>query len=182
MKKAVLALLIVGCFGLGFAQGETPRPRMEKPMARMGRFDMLAKLKLTDEQKSKMKDIKFETTKKGIDLRAKLALSKLELGRLVSADEPDKAEIEKKMNEIASNKVALDMNKLNGWFEVNKILTPEQQKIWHRVLARRVMARMAEHREGPMRRMERGHRGAMMPGGMGPMEHEQNGMMQHDSN
>jgi len=53
---------------------------------------------------------------------------------LVMSETPDKAAIEKKMSEVVANESSLKMNKFNGWFEANKNLTPEQQKVWREFL------------------------------------------------
>ncbi len=150
MRTFFFALLIAGCFGFSPAQDRPEAPPAEKRMEHMRRPDIFAKLKLTDEQKTQLKDLKFETMKKEIDLRSKLALSKLELGRLVSAEDPDKDAIQKRIAEIAANKTALALNKLNGWFDANKILTPEQQKIWRVELRTRVMDHMGREDEPEM--------------------------------
>ena len=42
--------------------------------------------------------------------------------------------LEKKMNEIADLEVQMHMIKVNSWFEINKLLTPEQQKTWKKAL------------------------------------------------
>ena len=150
MTKFFAALLVamVVSAGTAFAQENPPDPPMREPMHRMGKPDIFAKLKLSDEQKEQMKNIRFETQKKEIELHSKLALSKLELGRLLTSETPDKAAIEKKMNDVAANETSLKMNKLNGWFEANKNLTPDQQKVWREFLraeVRNIAAR--EHRE-----------------------------------
>ncbi len=158
MKKYFFALLIASFayLGLSTAQEEEQAPPMHKPMEHMGdRLPFLAKLKLTDAQKEQMKNLKFESTKKEIDLRSKLAHSKLELGHLLASDAPDKAAIEKQLNEVSANETALKMNKLNGWFEANTFLTPEQQKIWRQFLRAEVMKVAARERH---EEMEEGHR------------------------
>jgi len=101
-------------------------PRREK---------MMKELKLTDQQEEQFSKVKFDTQKKMIELKAKVETSKLELRRLMDAETIDKSSIEKKMNEIAVNEVAIRMNHLNSWIEMNKVLTPEQQKIWKKALA-----------------------------------------------
>ena len=136
MKKFFVALLVATFVSAGstLAQENPPDPPRHAPMPGMGKPDIFAKLKLSDEQKEQMKNIRFETQKKEIELRSKLALSRLELGRLVMSETPDKAAIEKKMSEVVANESSLKMNKLNGWFEANKNLTPEQQKVWREFL------------------------------------------------
>lgn len=95
---------------------------------------LMDELKLTDEQQEQFKKISFDVQKKQIELRSKLATARLELRRLMDADTPDKAAIEKKFNEIAATQTAMKMNRYNGWLEKNKVLTPEQQKIWKKAL------------------------------------------------
>ncbi len=123
---------------------------------------MMKELKLTDQQQEQFDKIMFDTQKKMIELKAKVATSKLELRRLMNAETIDKSAIEKKMTEIAVHEVAMRMNHINSWSEKNKILTPEQQKIWKKALA---------HRPEQMKRkmmMQRKMRGQMEP----PMEQE----------
>jgi Spy/CpxP family protein refolding chaperone len=157
MRKLFIALLVATFVSAGstLAQENPPDPPRHPPMPGMGKPDVFAKLKLSDEQKEQMKNIRFETQKKEIELRSKLALSKLELGRLAMSDAPDKAAIEKKMNEVVANEASLKMNKLNGWFEANKNLTPEQQKVWREFLRLEVRAGAAHEGKGRMERERR---------------------------
>jgi len=146
VKQFFAVILVLACFGIGYAQDPSPDPSMKKPMSHMKKEDFMAKLKLTDDQKKQMKELKFETDKKAIDLRSKLELSRLELSKLLSSDTPDKDAIEKQINEVAANETAVHMNRLDGWFEANKILTPEQQKQWRKVLREAAMAQMGKER------------------------------------
>jgi Spy/CpxP family protein refolding chaperone len=157
MRKFFVALLMAAFVSAGttLAQENPPDPPRHAPMPGMGKPDNFAKLKLSDEQKEQMKNIRFETQKKEIELRSKLALSRLELGRLVMSETPEKSAIEKRMNEVVANEASLKMNKLNGWFEANKNLTPEQQKVWREFLRAEVMKVTARERRG---RMENEHR------------------------
>ena len=102
-----------------------------------------------------MKELKFETDKKAIELRSQLALSKLELGRLLASDAPDRDAIEKKINEVAANETALHINKLDGWFEANKFLTPDQKKEWREVLRAESRKHMEQERHEGMGHRER---------------------------
>jgi Spy/CpxP family protein refolding chaperone len=96
--------------------------------------DVVKKLKLTDEQKSNADKIKVDMEKQMIAQKAKVETAQLELQQLLKADNPDKSDIEKKMNEIAELKVQMYMIRINSWFAMNSILTPEQQKIWKKTL------------------------------------------------
>jgi Spy/CpxP family protein refolding chaperone len=169
MKTYLVAMLVVALVGISNAQEQPSAPPMKKPMSHMGRENPMAKLKLTDEQKKQMKELKFETDKKAIELRSKLALSKLELKRLLTSDAPDKEAIEKELNEVAANGTALHMNKLDGWFAANKFLTPEQQKTWREVLRAEAMQQMGNaHRSGHARFEGMNHQRF---GGMNPRQH-----------
>jgi len=157
MRKFFVALLVATFVSAGstLAQENPPDPPRKAPMPGMVKPDIFAKLKLSDEQKEQLKNIRFETQKKEIELRSKLALSKLELGRLVMSETPDKAAIEKKMNELVANEASLKINKLNGWFEANKNLTPEQQKVWREFLRAEVRNGAADKGRERMERERR---------------------------
>ncbi len=117
MKTKLLPLTMLSLFVAVIAFGN-PAPYKK----------MMEELKLTDAQKEQFEKISFETQKKQIELNAKVETAKLELRRLMMAESIDKSAIEKKMNDIAVQEVALRMNRLNAWSENNKALTPEQQK------------------------------------------------------
>lgn len=93
-------------------------------------------LNLTDSQQEQFGKISFELKKTAIELKAKVETSKLELHRLMTAETIDKSAIEKKMKEISNHQVALRMNFINAWSEKNKILNPDQQKLWKKKLVR----------------------------------------------
>ena len=116
----------------------------------------LKKLNLTDDQKTQLKKVHFDVEKREIELKAKVELSRLELRNLLMADAPDQSGLKKKIEEVAMNESALHINKLNGWFEANKLMTPEQQKIWLGVL------RQQEKAQAHMKEMRRG---SNMPSG-----------------
>ncbi|MGD1044544.1 MAG: Spy/CpxP family protein refolding chaperone [Bacteroidota bacterium] len=94
----------------------------------------MGKLNLTDEQKKDVEKIHFDAEKQTIAQKAKEETARVELRQLLKADAPDKSAIEKKMNDIADLRVQMHMIKINSWFAVNKLLNPEQQKTWKKVL------------------------------------------------
>jgi Spy/CpxP family protein refolding chaperone len=96
---------------------------------------ILGKLKLTDAQKKDVDKILFDAAKQTIAQHAKVATARLELRQLFKVDSPDKNAIEKKINEIADLSSQIHINRVDGWFAVNKLLTPDQQKIWKHALA-----------------------------------------------
>ena len=87
----------------------------------------MGKLNLTDEQKKDVEKIHFDAEKQTIAQKAKVATARVELQQLLKADVPDKSAIEKKISDLAELKVQLHMIKINSWFAINKLLTPEQQ-------------------------------------------------------
>jgi Spy/CpxP family protein refolding chaperone len=90
----------------------------------------IAKLKLTEDQEKQFKKMHLELEKKQTDAQAKVRTANIELKELFTADNLDKTAIDKKIKEIAELKTKLHLNRLDHWFAINKILKPEQQKIW----------------------------------------------------
>lgn len=147
MKTTLMMIILSFVVVSGSALAQTDQPqsksksRWENPKGAHG-------LKLTDDQKKDIQKIKFDLMQEQIDLRAKIAHARLDYGRLTSADSPDEDAIAAKLDDISKLQVQVRKNLLDGWFAVNKILPPDQQKIWRRVLqhprmaARRMMMRM----------------------------------------
>jgi len=94
----------------------------------------MGKLNLTDEQKKDVEKIHFDAEKQTIAQKAKVETARVELQQLLKADTPDKSAIEKKISDIADLKVQMHIIKINSWFAINKLLTPDQQKTWKKVL------------------------------------------------
>jgi Spy/CpxP family protein refolding chaperone len=92
------------------------------------------KLELTDQQKPEFDKLRTEHLKKMIDQRAKVAVAEVDLRALFRAETPQKAAIEKKVKEIADLKTQAAVSRVDHWFAVQKILTPEQQKVWKQSL------------------------------------------------
>ena len=108
--------------------------------AMMGRFQgIIGELKLTDDQKKDLDRIKFDAMKQMIAQVSKIATMRVELQEQMQADKPDRAALEKKIDELTSQAGSIGKMMVGQWFAVNKILTPEQQKIWKRVLEMRPM-------------------------------------------
>jgi Spy/CpxP family protein refolding chaperone len=174
--KTRLMTIVLGLFVIvGSALAQTDQPQT-RPMQKWRNSRDLGALKLTDQQKKDIQKIKFDLMQKQIDLRAKVAHACLDYQQLVSADSPDESAIAAKINDIAQLRVQLKKNMLDGWFAINKILTPDQQKIWKKVLqhprrARGMMLRMRANRtdgdNGMMRwrRMPNVGAAPMMEGG-----------------
>jgi Spy/CpxP family protein refolding chaperone len=86
-------------------------------------------LKLTDEQKSKLEKLYFDFRKNQADIAGKLNKARIELRELLSAEKLDKSAIDKKVDEISGYTRDLFKNRVNYWFNILQVLTPEQRKI-----------------------------------------------------
>jgi Spy/CpxP family protein refolding chaperone len=112
------------------------------PRARQGeRLMMMEQLKLSDEQRKETEQLRFDMAKRAVERQAKVKTARLELAELFKADSPDKAAIEKKVNEIAQLQSQGRMSFINHWFAVNKLLNADQQKTWKGMLGRAWMQR-----------------------------------------
>jgi Spy/CpxP family protein refolding chaperone len=96
---------------------------------------IIKKLNLTKEQKIDANKIKVDMEKQLIAQKAKIETARLELREIFKEDSPDKSDIEKKLSEIADLEVQTHMIRVDSWFSVNTILTPEQQIVWRKALA-----------------------------------------------
>ncbi len=170
-KVAIFSLILTLLFAfptLGFTQTEK-EIKIIKKMGPMGdkteiseemmidRAPFIEKLKLTEDQEKQFKKLRLELEKKQTDAQAKVRTAHIELKELFAADNLDKSAIEKKIKEIAELRTKLHLNRLDHWFAVNKILKPEQQKIWKENLEKKQqMGMMGKQRK--MDKMMKGER------------------------
>ena len=120
----ILALAIIGiCAGNGFSQ--------EKPMQGKGFFrgQLLDKLQLTAEQKSKIEDSRLNHQKQMIDLKANLAKKKLALKELRVKGNLDRNSVISVVKDINQAKDEIALARANNMMDLYDILTPDQQKI-----------------------------------------------------
>lgn len=135
----------------------------------------MQQLNLTDQQRKDISDLRLEMAKQAIAQQAKIKTARLELAELFKADSPDKSAIEAKVKEISGLQTDMRQARIDHWFAVNKLLNPDQQKIWkgmlgrmwmqHRMNAMGSRARGFQMRQNrPMgRMMQRGPRGQSPP-------------------
>lgn len=110
-------------FGPGF------RARGAMGMRRGGGMGRLVReLNLTDAQKTKLRQMRFDRQKAAIQNRATLQTRQLELRQLMSGDKPDKAAIDRKIDEIGQARTAQMKARLDTRLAIRDLLTPEQQK------------------------------------------------------
>jgi len=139
-KHAVLIAIVLLAFNA---------PMFSQPEDGKEFHKIMAKLNLTNEQKKDVEKIAVDMAKQLVDQRANLATARIDLRQLFKADNPDKAAIEKKINEMADIGVQLQMVKINSWFAMNKLLTPDQQIPWKKALANAPALR----RQGMLKRL-----------------------------
>ena len=84
-------------------------------------------LGISDEQRKKLEDIAFNTRKATIQQRATLQVQRMELERLMRADNPDRAAIEKKVQEVSQAQSTMMRARVNGLLDVRAALTKEQR-------------------------------------------------------
>lgn len=122
-------------------QGAMPGPGFGGPMGRRGfrdmeggrifellqRPDVQKELGITEEQRNKLEDIAFNARKAAIQARSNLEVYRLELTRLMRADNPDRSAIDKKLQEVAQAEAALRRSMINSFLDTRNVLTKEQR-------------------------------------------------------
>ncbi len=99
------------------------------------RARVLRELKLTDEQKKSIENLRFEMRKRGVEQQAHIKTARLELAELFKADQPNQSAIQKKVAELSQLQSQQRLLVIDHWFAVNKLLTPDQQKVWKKASA-----------------------------------------------
>ncbi len=112
--------------------------------------DVQKELAITAEQRQKLDEIRFNSEKESIQHRAALQIQNLELSHMLDAENPDRAGIDKKIQEIAQEQASLLRTSINAGLNARSLLTAEQ---------RIRLARFMQNRPGA---------GQMPPGQPGP--------------
>lgn len=157
MRKHVAVAVIFGLLlasaGVVLAQPAGPKG------PEMGR--VWAQLKLTDDQRKQLQELRLKLAKETLPLRNELGVKRLELKQLMLADKPNLKAIEAKIDEIKKLEAALQKKRVENRLAVRSILTPEQRD---QLAKLRQMRGMRHHGKRGMKRQGcmHGHRG-MMP-------------------
>lgn len=112
------------------------------------RRERIEDLKMTDAQEEQFEKLMLAHRRKMIDTRAKLQQKRLDIHELMNAEKPDRSAIEKGLKAVSDVQYQQKLDRIDHWFSINAILTPEQQKIWKK-------------HPGPMGRDMRGQKGMM---------------------
>ncbi len=179
MKRSFFAVLSIFIFAAfisagSFAQGMGDQHPMMGPkdgncpmgmkshkfMGRDGhgfmRQEMMKKLNLTDQQKTKFADIRIQFQKKMIDLKADLQKSKLDLKELRVKGDVSRNDILNAVKKVNAGRDAIALATANHMYDMYEVLTPEQQKIWKKNAGKfRGMGRSHNMREQRQQRMRR---------------------------
>ncbi len=148
----VVSLLFVFTLGMSQGNGRSSTPPRWQGMAE--------RLNLTDSQKKDVEKLNTDFAKQRVDQQAKVKTARIDLRALLKSDSPSKDAIEKKIGEIADLQAQNKVLGVEHWFAVNKLLTPDQQKIWKNMLDRtpgeRMAMRIGRMRDRVMRFFHRG--------------------------
>lgn len=130
---SVLVLLLWVSSSFAFAQKPSVKT-MEK-----GKRMMENRLSLSKEQKSKLRSIRNKYSIKLEELQFDIRKKRMELADEFRRENPDKKKIEKKLDEIISLERKRHSIIISEFFEVRKILNPEQRRIYSLMMARVIM-------------------------------------------
>lgn len=117
----------------GARRGVPAGPRRLGPVGRGGllgalnRPDVQRELALTEDQRKKLDDVAFNANKARIQEQANLQVHRLELARLMRADNPDRAAIDKKLQDISQAQLALSRATTNAVLDGRGVLTKQQR-------------------------------------------------------
>jgi Spy/CpxP family protein refolding chaperone len=134
MKNKIIYLVLISFIVIGSLSNTEAQRRFlrgENLPPNHPRLILMDELNLTDAQKNKIDDIRFNHQKEMIELRSILEQKKLELRKYRSSDEISRSKVislTKEVNEIR-NKISLA--RANHQMDIFEVLDSNQQKIWH---------------------------------------------------
>jgi Spy/CpxP family protein refolding chaperone len=152
-RFTVVSFLFALCLPFALAQDNPPDPQIpgrnnaglrqppgrvpiQPPQSEIGAAEIFRLLDLpaaqralgvADEQRKKLEDIAFNFRRAMVQQEAALRVQQLDLERLIRADTPDRAAIDKKIQEIAQAQSSVMRTRVNGLLDVRSNLTREQR-------------------------------------------------------
>jgi Spy/CpxP family protein refolding chaperone len=129
MRKTLIALLAVGLVFSGIKNLQAQQNPSPQPQKHPKHEQVKDKLNLSDSQKKQLDELRTSMQRNAVQLRSKIQLARIDLRELLKTDDPDKAAVEKKINEIGQLQTARKMLRINHMFDMKKMLTPEQRTI-----------------------------------------------------
>jgi Spy/CpxP family protein refolding chaperone len=86
------------------------------------------KLNLSDDQRTRLADIRDRQTRAAIPIRSDLEIAGLDLRKLMRADKPDQKAIDAQIDKMAGLRARLQKSRVASMLEARAVLTPAQQK------------------------------------------------------
>lgn len=86
-------------------------------------------LNLSDEQKSRLADIRDRRARAAIPIQGDLRVAGLDMRKLMRADRPDRQAIDAQIDRIADLRAQLQKSRVAGLLDARAVLTPAQQKL-----------------------------------------------------
>ena len=167
MKKSIVSIILVFSItilftGLSYSQ-QMNRQNNDRPMRQrmgmMGKFNLMKKLNLNDQQKQKFADMKITFEKKMVDLRADLKKNRLDLRALRVNSNFNRNDVIAAVEKVNKSRNAISIAVANHMLDMYEVLTPDQQKIWKENAPK--FGNMGRHNR-MMRRPDRMWQGRMM--------------------
>ena len=151
----------------GFERGERGR-RGEFRLSRLlSDPEIQQKVGVTAEQVAKIRQQGSTFRKAEIRQRADLQVKRIDLRDLLSADKPDRAAIDRQLQEISTSQLAMAKTRVDFRLNMKDALTPEQREKLKQAMRERWQSRGGQGQRGPG---ARGKRGPGAPGADGPGE------------
>ena len=102
---------------------------------------------MTSDQRTQIEGLRVNVAKTTMPLRAKMRWLKADLAVLATADEPDTAVIQQKIDELLALKKQAMNQRYTHISEVRKLLTAEQRVAYDMMILKRVKGRRHKERE-----------------------------------
>ncbi len=117
--KGIISLLLAG-FLVTTTEVKEHKPISSPPLHQ----------RLTEDEIAKIKEIRYNTRKKIIELKSKIELKELELKKLLDEEQPNEKEVYSLVKEIGNLRTQIRMEQIKEILEIKKILPAEKQKIF----------------------------------------------------
>ncbi len=132
----------------GREQGRGPEQMAGTLLSLLQNDRVKTELGLSDQQVTQLRKIVVDTEKSAIQTRAQLAVRGIELREMLRGDNPDRAAIEKKVQEISDLRGQMMKQHIEALLQAKSVLTPEQQKKIETFLEHRRAMGMGRERFG----------------------------------
>lgn len=129
MKRLIIAAVIL--FSASLAIQAQPGPSgMMGPNGQCFSAPMMKMLKLTDEQKDQIAELRLGIQKEIIDLRSQIQKNRVEIKQLMLNDTPDQNAVTNLINQNTKLQGKMKTLRINNWFKVYNLLDDSQKEIF----------------------------------------------------